>query len=347
MPHRHFAAPAVPSFVLLSLLTGCYASHAYVSAEAWEDAMLRALCETADECPNASGVPGGFGEPVVYTRGDVALCMDRLRERSSLRAWRLALEHGDAELDPAAIPGCIEAIHDATCGYSRRLHPSAIVGFSSAPPYGSGSAGRLGFDERCDAMFVPTGPAVPDAGPCDGPLDCEEGAFCTGDGEDLHCERWPEPGAECDTTDPCRGPSRMCIDGRCEIGVRRRAAAVGAPCALLRGADGGAIDERCAPGLACTAFVLGDPSAPHCVATASEGEGCGLDGPCAGPLLCVDIGMSLPGTFRGICASLVRATEAGAICAGEPRTSPPTTCDPRAGLVCSSVDETPGVCIAE
>jgi hypothetical protein len=326
---------AAPAFA------GCYAAHERVSPDAWARSIARAVCETRDACPRLLAAP--LGGRALDDFGDVELCLsdgvgaDVVRD---LARWTHAIEVGDAEIDVAALPACLDAIHDATCG-AAVMNEYIVAPFPpvGAGPWLVGTPGLLGFDERCDAMFVRLAPEVADGEPCDGPLDCADGSICGHTDAGLRCRPYDEVGGACGLLlgADCFGPGRVCIEHVCLALERRRSAPIGAACGLLASSG---IDERCAPGGYCSSSGVGGAI---CRSAGGEGAPCIRDDVrafCAPPFVCG----AVSGARDGTCVRVEHATEVGATCWGDPARGGPVTCDGRAGLLCTSRDASPGEC---
>lgn len=333
------------------IASGCYRSHERgrdaepppprESPGQVEALLARAWCEAMADCVRSGASLFALDEPLA--RIDVERCVESGAIHDHVRRmagpWDESLARGDARLEPEAIPGCLDAIAEARC-LVEVAEPSGVsTGFSTTAPFGLGQPGLLGFDERCEAMYV-RDRGAPAGAACAGPLDCAPGTFCDRVVRDGACAQecvpYDDEGAPCErllaAAGSCRGPRLRCQAGRC---VRQRAsfeALEDEPCGALR--DGGATwDERCAPGLSCV-FVHSE-DALRCVrATAGEGEPCRtVDGPwCEPPLLC----LRESGSTEQRCGMLELAGEAGARCDTHTYLLAPTpVCDPRAGLACA------------
>lgn len=341
------------ALVLVLSLAGCYRSHQRVEPE--NDASVEpepagplaaflasAWCEAAATCP--SGLGRGFITLDPLARVSVELCMTHgaiaLETRALAAAWEEAIERGDARLDERAMAGCLDAIREQPC-FVERVLPSARIGFRGLPPFRTGAPGLLGFDPRCDAMFVRAPGRLPVGASCAGPLDCEEGAYCGRKVEGgvcrQHCIAYARPGDACEVgfgSHMCQPGALRCIDDVCVSVPRSRRAPLGERCGVLP-TDGGLVDERCAPPAHCGA---GREDELRCMsADQTEGGQCTTselpDLICAPPLTCGPRGAG-PGVFTCHASQLTR--DEGALCDDDvaiPRQW--RVCDPRAGLVCS------------
>lgn len=311
------------------LLAGCYTSHERVPPDVWARSIARAICETRDACPRLVASP--IGGRRIDDYGDVELCLsdgvgaERIRD---LAPWTAAIERGEVEIDAAALGGCLDAIHDATCG-ARVMDEHVVLPFFPGP-WLVGQPGVLGFDERCDATFVRLGPEVADGDPCDGPLDCADGSFCGHGDAGPRCQPYDDAGDACEllATGDCFGPGRVCVDHVCRVLERRRSAPIDARCGLLVSSG---IDERCAEGGHC--FGNGGTVAT-CDPLVGEGGPCIRDDVralCRPPFVCD----TAPGATDGRCVRVEHATAVGATCWGDPSRGGSTTCDGRMGLACT------------
>ena len=343
------------AILLVLSLAGCYRSHQRpepandASVPAPEPAgplaafLASAWCEAAATCPSGRG--RGFITRDPLARVSVELCTTHgaiaLETRALAAPWEAAITRGDARLDESAMAGCLDAIRELPC-FVDRLRAGVAVGAPlGLSPFGTGAAGLLGFDPRCDAMFIRAPERLPVGAPCAGPLDCEERAYCGRSSEDGACRQlciaYPRPGDACELrfpSDPCRPGALRCIDGVCVSAPRSRRAALGERCGLLT-TDDGLIDERCAPPAHCGA---GREDELRCMsADQTEGGWCTTaelpDSICAPPLICGHHRGDRPGAFTCHAPQLTR--EEGAPCDDDvARPERWQVCDPRAGLVC-------------
>ena len=355
---RFVALVVASGSVLLS--SGCYLSHERREldeppepspAGRLELLLARAWCESMAECVRSGVFLFPLDEPL--SRIDVELCIEhgviRERARRVVAPWDAAIARGDGHLDETAIEGCLEAIRESTC-LRHRVESDVEVGFDLGAPFGNGQPGLLAFDERCDAMYVVHEPR-PVGATCEGPLDCERGAFCDRVGDDRcasECVSYSRAGDPCDgelfARERCRAPHLVCASGACELRPRTRLAGEGEDCGTVRD-EHGVRDERCAPGLHCVFSWRED--ARRCVrASAREGERCStVAGPwCVAPLLCVESPpLSDP---PQTCRRLELATHEGTRCTPETNLRRPApVCDPRAGLTCEPTSGFGAACV--